>query len=222
MRDTLLAVERTRACSFSLVICTLATAPQARAYTRSPSPSSDSGCRSSPWRRLAAPTEPTAPSNVLTWSWWATSSICCDPPDGRAARRAPWGNPHAAEYVEQIARITNAILVENQESLAILRALAARAKSACRAMLRAAHDRRERAAARPSADPLHGGQSRLVLPLAGSELQRPAADARSSRWGCANRPDRPFPHDIAESDDLLQTMRRHKVTARARRCLSIP
>ncbi len=32
--------------------------------------------------------------------------------------------------------------------------------------------------------------------------------------GLANRADRPFPHDITESDELLQTMRRHKVTAR--------
>ena len=34
------------------------------------------------------------------------------------------------------------------------------------------------------------------------------------QMGLANRADRPFPHDITESDELLQTMRRHKVTAR--------
>ena len=34
------------------------------------------------------------------------------------------------------------------------------------------------------------------------------------RLGLANRSDRPFPHDITESDELLQAMRRHKVTAR--------
>jgi UDP-2,3-diacylglucosamine pyrophosphatase LpxH len=34
------------------------------------------------------------------------------------------------------------------------------------------------------------------------------------RLGLANRADRPFPHDIGESDELLQAMRRHKVTAR--------
>ena len=32
--------------------------------------------------------------------------------------------------------------------------------------------------------------------------------------GLANRPDRPFPHDITESEELLQVMRRHKATAR--------
>ena len=34
------------------------------------------------------------------------------------------------------------------------------------------------------------------------------------RMGLANRPDRPFPHDMTESDELLQVMRRHKVCAR--------
>ena len=34
------------------------------------------------------------------------------------------------------------------------------------------------------------------------------------RLGLANRPEQPFPHDITESDELLQAMRRHKVTAR--------
>ena len=34
------------------------------------------------------------------------------------------------------------------------------------------------------------------------------------QMGLANRPDLPFPHDVTESDELLQTMRRHKVVAR--------
>ncbi len=42
----------------------------------------------------------------------------------------------------------------------------------------------------------------------------PCRETLVERLGLANRPDRPFPHDITESDELLQTMRRHKVTAR--------
>ena len=34
------------------------------------------------------------------------------------------------------------------------------------------------------------------------------------QMGLANRADRPLPHDISESDELLQAMRRHKVAAR--------
>jgi hypothetical protein len=34
------------------------------------------------------------------------------------------------------------------------------------------------------------------------------------QMGLANRADQPFPHDICESDELLQAMRRHKATAR--------
>ena len=32
--------------------------------------------------------------------------------------------------------------------------------------------------------------------------------------GLAQRPGEPFPHDMQENEDLLRTMRRHKVTAR--------
>ena len=39
------------------------------------------------------------------------------------------------------------------------------------------------------------------------------------RMGLANRADEPFPHDMTENDDLLQVMRRHRVTARPRRPL---
>ena len=50
-------------------------------------------------------------------------------------------------------------------------------------------------------------------------LPGPAYDKKLRRtlveqMGLANRPEQPFPHDIREDDNLLQAMRRHKVTAR--------
>ena len=50
----------------------------------------------------------------------------------------PWGNPHAPELIEQIAQITNDILVHNQRSLASLRALATEGTIALPPALRAA------------------------------------------------------------------------------------
>ena len=49
-------------------------------------------------------------------------------------------------------------------------------------------------------------------------LPGPSLDALREKviggLGLANRPGEPFPHDMQENEDLLRTMRRHKVTAR--------
>ena len=49
------------------------------------------------------------------------------------------------------------------------------------------------------------------LPLA---VLTPLRQLIVERLGLANPADQPFPHDIAENEELLLTMRRHKVTAR--------
>jgi UDP-2,3-diacylglucosamine pyrophosphatase LpxH len=49
------------------------------------------------------------------------------------------------------------------------------------------------------------------LPLAGLN---PLRQLIAERLGLFNPPDQPFPHDITENEELLLTMRRHKVTAR--------
>ena len=46
------------------------------------------------------------------------------------------------------------------------------------------------------------------------ELSTPCARTVVQHMGLANRHDQPFPHDPAESDELLEVMRRHKVFAR--------
>ena len=126
----------------------------------------------------------------------------------------PWGNPHAPDFVDQIGRITGDILAYNQGALAVLRSLASEGAVALPPALRAG---------KPSVD----GQSQPVPVrihyMVGNHdwfyhLPGPNYDALRQtlveQLGLANRADRPFPHEMTESDELLQTMRRHKVTAR--------
>ena len=126
----------------------------------------------------------------------------------------PWDDPMSPGLIDQITRITGDILSQNQESLSALRALASEGEITIPPMLRAA---------RPAADA--DDQPVLVRThyMVGNHdwfyhLPGEAYDALRQRlveqMGLANRWDRPFPHDITESDELLQTMRRHKVTAR--------
>ena len=59
-------------------------------------------------------------------------------------------------------------------------------------------------------------------PWSGTAIGSTTAGARQDmlrqeivrRMGLSNRPDRPFPHDSVECEELLQTMRRHRVAAR--------
>ncbi len=126
----------------------------------------------------------------------------------------PWDDPQSPDLIDQITRITGDILSQNQESLSALRALASEGEIAIPPMLRAA---------RPASDA--DDQPVLVRThyMVGNHdwfyhLPGEAYDALRQKLvdqlGLANRSDRPFPHDITESDELLQTMRRHKVTAR--------
>jgi len=126
----------------------------------------------------------------------------------------PWGNTHSPEFIEQIARITSGIFAHNRQALALLRALGTQAVVTL-----------------PSAMPIAGGHAKpqdqptpvrihymvgnhdWFYHLPGPDYDR-LRQTLVEQMGLANRPDRPFPHDITESDELLQIMRRHKVTAR--------
>jgi len=126
----------------------------------------------------------------------------------------PWSDPQSPEFVEQIEAITDDILAQNQTSLGILRSLALEKQIGVPPVLRAAR-------------PAHGAEQQPVLVrihyMVGNHdwfyhLPGPRYDALRKKlveaMGLATRFDRPFPHDITESDELLLTMRRHKVTAR--------
>jgi UDP-2,3-diacylglucosamine pyrophosphatase LpxH len=132
----------------------------------------------------------------------------------QAAGVRPWDDPQSPALIEQITRITSEILAQNQESLSTLRALAGESEIAIPPMLRAA---------RPASDADDQPVTVRIHYMVGNHdwfyhLPGEAYDALRQRlveqMGLANRFDRPFPHDITESDELLQTMRRHKVTAR--------
>ncbi|NUQ64048.1 MAG: hypothetical protein HUU20_16345 [Pirellulales bacterium] len=141
--------------------------------------------------------------DVIRSTWWSAS-----------ASVRPWGNPHCPEFVDQASRITSDILKNNEESLAVLRSLAVEQTVSVPPGLR-------------DGRPAHESD-RVPVPvrifyMVGNHdwiFHLPGAKFDSLRqkvvqqMGLANRHDRPFPHDIAENEDLLHSMRRHKVAAR--------
>ena len=194
MRNTLLAVERTRACSSSSAICTWATGRRPRACAPGPSRCSPNGCTTWPWRPRGAPTRAYRPIDRIdlvllgdVFDLLRSRAMAC------RSQVRPWGNPHAPEYVDQIAHITAGILASEPGVADRAPGVGRPRASGCRLpSVGRAGDRRSRASARPGADPLHGGQSRLVLPPAGPDLRRPAADL-IEQMGLANRPTEPVP-----------------------------
>ncbi|MBN2472980.1 MAG: hypothetical protein JXB62_00130 [Pirellulales bacterium] len=126
----------------------------------------------------------------------------------------PWANPHAPEFVDQIGRITADILEHNAESLSVLRRLAAEGGVTVPPSLRAA---------RPAADAEGQAVPVRICYMVGNHdwfYHLPGPNYHALRrtlveqMGLANRADRPFPHQITESEELLTAMRRHKVAAR--------
>lgn len=126
----------------------------------------------------------------------------------------PWYNPHEPGFVGQIDEITDAILQRNEPALEALRNLAAEGGLTVPPMLRDG---------RPAMDAQGEPVPVRIHYMVGNHdwfyhLPGPSYDAIRKKlvdgMGLANRADRPFPHDISESDLLLETMRRHKMVAR--------
>ena len=142
---------------------------------------------------------------IRSTEWMTSSSI------------RPWDKPHDPMFVERIGQITAAILDRNEPALAVLRELSSPGGLTVPPMLRAG---------RPAAD--EPEEKWVPVPvrihyMVGNHdwffhLPGPAYDALRKKlvqhMGLANPFDKPFPHDIAESGPLLETMRRHKVVAR--------
>jgi UDP-2,3-diacylglucosamine pyrophosphatase LpxH len=126
----------------------------------------------------------------------------------------PWGNLHSPELLDQIAEITRGILARNQESLAMFRALSGDEAVRLPPMLRVARPAEE-SDEQPVPVRIHYmvGDHDWFFHVSGADYNV-LRQAVVERMGLANRSDRPFPHDIIEGDELLQAMRRHKVTAR--------
>ncbi|HUT13178.1 MAG TPA: hypothetical protein VMY42_22005 [Thermoguttaceae bacterium] len=126
----------------------------------------------------------------------------------------PWGNPHAPEFVDQVTRITDQILQNNADALAVLRGLTVDGGLSVPPALRVARpDHRSEGQPVPVRIHYMVGNHDWFYHLPGPNydtLRRTVIE----HMGLANCADRPFPHDITESDELLSTMRRHKATAR--------
>jgi len=126
----------------------------------------------------------------------------------------PWGNPHAPELVDQIARITADILDFNSESVAVLRALSEEGGVCVAPALKTARAA-EVAEGQPVPVRIHYmvGDHDWFYHLPGASYDA-VRNLISERLGLANRPDEPFAHEMSESDALLAVMRRHRVCAR--------
>ncbi len=126
----------------------------------------------------------------------------------------PWGNPHAPEFVDQIARITADVLRQNEEALSVLRGLSGEGGLTVPPALRSARPAAD-APGQPVPVRIHYmvGNHDWFYHLPGPNYNT-LRQSVARQMGLANRTDAPFAHDIGESDDLLQAMRRHKVTAR--------
>jgi UDP-2,3-diacylglucosamine pyrophosphatase LpxH len=129
----------------------------------------------------------------------------------RAAVR-PWSDPHSGELLDLVTRIAQGVLTHNDESCSALRSLST-------------HGLAIPPESRTGPDLTAQGASILVRTfyMVGNHdwfFHLPGASADALRekviggLGLAHRPGEPFPHDMQENEDLLRTMRRHKVTAR--------
>lgn len=139
--------------------------------------------------------------DVIRSSQWSTSQTV-----------RPWTDPHGSECFNQIAGITRDILDNNEASLAVLRGLAEGAVTVP-ARLRTGQPAEEEQQPVPVRTHYMVGNHDWFFHLGGSQFDALRQQVVQA-MGLANRSDRPFPHDITEGEDLLQAMRRHKVSAR--------
>lgn len=124
----------------------------------------------------------------------------------------PWDDPQHAGFQEKVTEITTATLRRNEEALREFRQLA---QQGLRIPASTRNGQPVDSAGAPVAVRIHYmvGNHDWFFHLPGegyNNLRRQIA----LHMGLATYPDAPFPHEPWESNELLQTMRRHKVFAR--------
>jgi len=126
----------------------------------------------------------------------------------------PWTSPQSPEFIERVTRITADILRNNEESLAVLRGVAAPGGLCVPSALRAVR-LAEDESGEPVSVRIHYmvGNHDWFFHHPGEAFDR-LRQTVIAQMGLAQPADRPFPHDMTESEELLGAMRRHKVTAR--------
>ncbi len=125
----------------------------------------------------------------------------------------PWSHSDTPALATMVHQIVDAILARNDETLGLLRNL--NSEQGIRVAPALRNGRPALGHTQPVPVRIHYmvGNHDWFFHLSGepwNELRQKIV----RQMGLANRADAPFPHDIVESDELLQTMRRHKVTAR--------
>ncbi|MBX3433832.1 MAG: hypothetical protein KF847_10965 [Pirellulales bacterium] len=128
------------------------------------------------------------------------------------SRVRPWDDPASPPFTAMVARITDDTLRRNAEALGVFRAVAEQGICVPAAL---ADGRMARGAAEPVPVRIHYmvGNHDWFYHLPGAaydQLRRQVAQ----HMGLATSPEGPFPHEPWESNELLQTLRRHKVFAR--------
>jgi hypothetical protein len=130
-----------------------------------------------------------------------------------SANIRPWSDPHTPEFFNTITRITGDILAANQTSAGILRSLsegAIRIPPGTSAGQIADDADPQPVAVRTS---YLVGNHDWFYHLPGPHYDRLRATL-VEQLGLSNLANRPFPHDPAECEAILETMRRHKILAR--------
>jgi UDP-2,3-diacylglucosamine pyrophosphatase LpxH len=127
-------------------------------------------------------------------------------------RVRPWDDSTSPAFVDMVTRITGDILRHNQEALAEFRKLAEHGVAIPAATRDGRQADRELL---PVPVRIHYmvGNHDWFLHLPGEGYHR-IRRAVAAHMGLATPPDAPFPHEAWENNELLQTMRRHKVFAR--------
>ena len=132
--------------------------------------------------------------------------------NARAAVR-PWSDPRSGEFLDLVTRITEDVLSHNESSLSALKSLSAHGLAIPPGTRLGQPDATAQGQSVAVRTFYMVGNHDWFFHLPGDS---PSAlrEKVIGGLGLAGRPGEPFPHDIQENEDLLRTMRRHKVTAR--------
>jgi len=124
----------------------------------------------------------------------------------------PWDDHAAPAFSETVGQIVSEILTHNEASLRMLRALAADGAVSVPKLGPMGQPSGER---QPVPVRIHYmvGDRDWPLHLSGSGFDV-LRQTIAHRLGLSSRHDGPLPHEAAESDELLETLRRHKTMAR--------
>jgi UDP-2,3-diacylglucosamine pyrophosphatase LpxH len=128
------------------------------------------------------------------------------------SRVRPWDDATSPALFEIVSQITADVLRHNEEALGEFRKLAKEGVSIPPATLQGRPAEGETISVPVSIHYMVGNHD-WFYHLPGDNYSRLRGQI-AQHMGLATRPDAPFPHEAWESNELLQTMRRHKVFAR--------